>query len=255
MDVWGLEYAGRPFVFLDSAHLIALALVLALNVSFVGWRRWAGPRTLAAFRWTAAAVLLANEAAWLLWNFTTGQWNVQTILPLHLCSVMVYLGAAALLTRSQALFEPLYYLGIGGALQALLTPNIGAYGFPHFRFLTSFISHGLILSAPIYLTLVERLRPTWAGLWRTVLAGNVYMCLVGIVNWFIGSNYMYIAHKPETSTVLDRFGPWPWYILGMEALGLSTMLLLYLPFAIGGRRVRARAADLCGAPGEDRSGA
>jgi len=25
-------------------------------------------------------------------------------------------------------------MGIGGALQALLTPDLGLYGFPHFRF-------------------------------------------------------------------------------------------------------------------------
>lgn len=242
MNIWALDYAGRPFAFLGAAHLTALGLVLALNLLFVWWRGRASVRTRLAFRYTAAVLLLVNEAVWLLWNYDTGQWTIQTMLPLHLCSVMVYVGAAALISRSQALYEPLYFLGIGGAFQALMTPNLGPYGFPHFRFLSAFISHGLILSAPVYLTLVEGLRPTWASLWRVVLLGNLYVGFVGVVNWLIGSNYMYIAHAPDTPTVIDSLGPWPWYVLGMEALGIVTMVILYLPFAIGDRRAAGRSA-------------
>lgn len=236
MNNWSFDYSGRPFVFLDAPHLAALALILALNVLFLVWRGRATGRTRVAFRYTAAGLLLINESLWFLWNYTTGQWNLQTILPLHLCSVMVYVGAAALITKSQALYEPLYFLGISGAFQALMTPNIGPLGFPHFRFISSFLSHGLILSAPIYLTVVEGLRPTWASLRRTFVVGNLYVALVGIVNALVGSNYLYVARKPDTPTVLDAFGPWPWYLLGMEALGIACMLILYLPFAIADRQ-------------------
>jgi len=239
VNIWGLDYAGRPFVLFDAAHVAVLSVVLVLNLLLVAWRGRGGIRGRLVFRYTVAGVLLVNEAAWFAWHYTTGQWNIQTILPLHLCSVMVYVGAAALVSRRQALYEPLYFLGISGAFQALLTPNLGPYGFPHFRFLSSFVSHGLILSAPVYLTVVEGLRPTWASLWRTVVGANVYLGLVGGVNWLIGSNYLYIARKPETATVLDAFGPWPWYIIGMEAMAIACMLLLYAPFAIGDRRARA----------------
>ncbi|GAB4481644.1 MAG: hypothetical protein OHK0031_03670 [Anaerolineales bacterium] len=33
-----------------------------------------------------------------------------------------------------AIYELLYFMGIGGALQALLTPDVGIYGFPHYRY-------------------------------------------------------------------------------------------------------------------------
>jgi len=46
------------------------------------------------------------------------------------------------------------------------------------------------------------------------------------------SNYMFIAHKPDTPSLLDVLGPWPWYILSAEAVGLAVGLLLYLPFAL-----------------------
>jgi len=242
VNIWGLDYSGRPFVFLGAAHVGALALVLGLNLLFAAWRGRATVRTRVTFRYAAAGLLLGNEVLWFAWNYSTGQWNLQTILPLHLCSVMVYVGAAALITKSQALYEPLYFLGISGAFQALMTPNLGPYGFPHFRFLSSFISHGLILSAPIYLTIVERMRPTWASLWRTVLVANLYLVFVGVVNWLTGSNYVYLARKPETATVLDALGPWPWYIVGMEVMGVACMVLLYAPFVIGDRRIGISAS-------------
>jgi uncharacterized membrane protein YwaF len=39
-------------------------------------------------------------------------------------------------------------------------------------------------------------------------------------------------HPPETPSLIDLLGPWPWYILSLEAIGLVTCVILYLPFAI-----------------------
>ncbi|MEW5981161.1 MAG: TIGR02206 family membrane protein [Acidobacteriota bacterium] len=232
MNIFAPDYSGRPFVFFDGIHLATLGLILALNLLFVRWSGRAGERTRVAFRYGAAGLLLLNEVVWVVWNRATGQLSLQTGLPLHLCSVMVYVAVAVLVTRRQSLYEPLYFLGIGGAFQALMTPNIGAYGFPHIRFLSSFVSHGLILSVPVYLTLVEGMRPTWSSLRRVFVWGNLYLGFVGLVNWLIGSNYMFIARKPETPSLLDMMGPWPWYIIGMEVIGIITMLALYMPFVL-----------------------
>jgi hypothetical integral membrane protein (TIGR02206 family) len=79
---------------------------------------------------------------------------------------------------------------------------------------------------------VEGYRPTWRSIRKVLLGGNLYLLLVGLINWMLGSNYLFIAHKPETASLLDVLGPWPWYILVMEALALVMTLLLYLPYVI-----------------------
>jgi uncharacterized membrane protein YwaF len=43
---------------------------------------------------------------------------------------------------------------------------------------------------------------------------------------------MYIARTPEFPTVIDYMGPWPWYIIGLELIGLTCFVLAYLPWAI-----------------------
>jgi uncharacterized membrane protein YwaF len=61
---------------------------------------------------------------------------------------------------------------------------------------------------------------------------NIYVVIVYFINNAIGSNYLMINGKPNTPSLLDLLPPWPVYILYMEAIGLITILLLYLPFAV-----------------------
>jgi len=137
-----------------------------------------------------------------------------------------------LLTKNTLIYEFAYLLGIAGALQALLTPDVGIYGFPHFRFFQSLTSHGAIITAALFMTLAEGYRPTWASLKRVVIGSNLYMVAVFILNFIIGSNYMFIAHKPDTASLLDVLPPWPWYIAIVELLGLAFIIAFYAPFAI-----------------------
>jgi hypothetical integral membrane protein (TIGR02206 family) len=227
------DYHGAPFVLFGPAHLAALAVVLLFNLSFLLVRRSSGQGLRRALRLGMAAWLVLNELSWHMWNWAIGDWNVQTLLPLQLCNVFVFLSAWMLLTRSHKIYEWAYFLGIGGAIQSLITPDAGMYGFPHFRFIQPVISHGLIISASVYLTVVEGFRPTWKSIGRAVLAGNLYLLFIAlVVNPLLGSNYLMTAYKPDVQSLLTLLAPWPWYILEYEAVGLVTFLILYLPFAV-----------------------
>lgn len=227
---WARDYAGRPFVHFGPSHLAVLGVVLAVNVAWPWLAPALGAEARQALRVGMAAALLINETIWHLWNLTTGQWTTRTLLPFHLCSALVYVSAVMLLTRSYFLYQFCYFLGVGGALQALLTPDTGRYGFPHVKFWTAMISHGLLFTAPLYMTLVEGFRPTWGSI-LTVAAGTlVYAALVAAINWRLGSNYMYLARPPDTPSLIDRLGPWPWYLPWLAVIAVVTMLILYAPF-------------------------
>ena len=235
-EFFALDYHGAAFELFGSAHLIALGVVLAINLLVIANRLRFTLQMRKHFRVGLAAVLLVNETAWHAWNLFTGQWTVQTMLPFHLCSVLVFASAYMLLTRNYKVYEFSYFLGIAGAVQALLTPDAGLYGYPHFRFFQIIISHGAIVTAAIYMTFVEGYRPYLSSLKRVFLWTNMYMIVVFILNQILGSNYLFIAHKPETASLIDVLGPWPWYILSLEAIGAVMCLLLYLPFAISDMR-------------------
>ena len=225
------DYPGPAFEFLGPAHLIALGVLVALNFWLATFKN-ASERTKSRIRWTMALILWGNEIAWHAWNIAAGQWSIQTRLPLHLCSILVWVGALMLVTKNYTIYEFTYFLGIAGAFQAVMTPDLGIYGFPHFRFFQTFLSHGLIITAAIYMTVVEGFRPTWKSLLRVAIGINMYMVVIYFVNNAIGSNYLMINSKPETASLLDLLPPWPVYILYMELIGFVNCLLLYLPFVI-----------------------
>ena len=227
----GLEYTGAPFELFGTPHLIGLALVLLANVSLIFLRK-ASERTKTIVRYTLAAVLILDESAWHLWNITTGQWTVQQLLPFHLCSILIWLSAYMLITKNRRIYEFAYLLGIAGALQALLTPDAGMWGFPHFRFFQVIISHGALVMSAVYMTVVEGYRPTWESVKRVLVGSYFYALHVWVINDIVGSNYLFIAHKPETASILDVLPPWPLYVPIVLALGVSFIFIFYAPFAI-----------------------
>jgi hypothetical integral membrane protein (TIGR02206 family) len=231
------DYPGPAFEFLGISHIAALGFLVLLNLFLIRFK-YADEKTKSTIRWTLALILWGNEFAWHYWNYAVGKWTIQTMLPLQVCSILVWLGALMLVTKNYRIYEFMYLMGIGGAIQALATPDLGIYGFPHFRFFQTFLSHGLIITSAIYMTVVEGFRPTWKSILRVALWMNLYLIPIYFINNAIGSNYLFVNHKPETASLLDALPEWPIYILYMEGLGLVTFILLYIPFVIKDLRNR-----------------
>ena len=234
------DYQGAPFQQFDLTHLAALG-VIALGCLALGFC-WRSPslRARQAFRYGMAVLLVAVDVSWQVWCWAIGTWTVQTSLPLHLCTAMVYVSALMLVSKSYHVYEFGYFVGISGAVQALLTPDVGPYGFPHYGYFQFFIGHGATIAAAIYMTAVEGYRPRWQSLLRAAVGANLYVAAVGLLNLWLGSNYMFLMYKPNVPSLLDYLGPWPWYVLAAEPLGVAMFLLLYLPFAIRDRRAARR---------------
>lgn len=229
---FGVDFAGAPFVFFSVNHLVTLLILLSLCLLLVATRKsLARPALDKNLRITLSALLIGQEVALAVWKLSTGTWHVMDSLPLHLCGAAVVLSAIMLINQNHRLYELCFFWGLGGATQALLTPDVGVYGFPHFRFFQFFLSHGLIVLASIYMTFVTRYRPTHSSIWRVFALTNGYAVVVAGFNWLTDANYLFICHKPLNGSLLDYLGPWPWYILSLELGALVSLYVLYAPFA------------------------
>ncbi len=230
------DWNGEPFHLFGTGHLIAIAALLVINLSFIWLRKSDNEQLKTRVRYAIAIILLISESSWHIWNIATGQWSIQKHLPFHICSVLIWLGIYMLFTKSYAIYEFVYFLGVGGALQAVITPEAGIYGFPHYRVFQTLFSHGTLVTAGIFMTIVVGFRPYWSSFKRVFIWTNIYMVLVTIINLLINSNYLYTLHKPDTASLMDVLGPWPWYLLSLEVVGLIVCFILYLPFLIGDQR-------------------
>jgi hypothetical integral membrane protein (TIGR02206 family) len=231
-DFFNPNYTGEPFQLFGPKHLLVLMIVLTIILWLIfGWKNPTEKGKRRA-RYLLAANLFIWESAWHIWSLSTGTWTITYHLPLHVCSIMVWLSIYMLLSKNYRIYEFAYFIGIAGALQPLLTPEAGVYGLWHFRALQTLAAHGTLVIAPIYMTTKEGFRPTLGSLLRVAIGTNIYMIIIHFINLAIGSNYLFTVSKPSTASLLDVLGPWPFYLLSMEAIGFIIFFLLYLPFMV-----------------------
>lgn len=176
-----------------------------------------------------------------IWYLITNTWNLNHSLPLELCSIATICCGIMLLTNNKFLLEVFYFIAIGGAIQAILTPDL-QFGFPQFRFLQFFIDHTLLILAPLLLIWLYQYSITWRSLWKSFLTLNLIALFVFIINMLIDANYMFLREKPQAGSLLDFLGPYPYYILSLEIVCLIIFSILYIPFYIVKRKNKYKKA-------------
>ena len=219
------------FVQFGTSHLLTLALILSVSIGLPLWlRRAASERTVTRIALGVAVFAVAQEvfktwAVVAIWDY-----RLVDVLPLHICGTGLYLSAVTLIWRPQWVYETVYFWGLAGALQAILTPEV-PFGFPHPFFFSFFLSHGLIIFSLFYATFAFGMRPTWISVPRVFAITLIYAFLiVAPLNLLFDTNYMYLRGLPRTDSVLSLLGPWPWYIAGGAAFTFASYVFYYLPF-------------------------
>ena len=154
-----------------------------------------------------------------------GLWSLKTSLPIHLCGISGILAGIMMFRSSHYGFEFLALIGSPGALHALLTPQLN-HGTIPFLIFKYYVSHAGIVLVPLFLAVVLGYRIRRSSWYRVLLLCQVLLIIIGLTNYFIGANYMYLAEKPLVNNPMV-VGEWPWYILGFEILGLVHILIFY----------------------------
>lgn len=229
----------NPFQLFGADHLstmfliVILAIVLPLAVRRAESASW--ERGVAV---GIGLVLLLHETFRIVFGGHLYGLTPTERLPLHLCGVTLFLVVYMLLRRSYPAFEVAYFWAMGGTLQAILTPDLRE-GFPSPLYIIFFVNHGLTIVCVAYAIGVYQFRPTLRSVAKTLVATVAYAAVVGVLNPLLGTNYLYLRHKPEGASLLDHLGPWPWYLLSLFLVTVLFCLLYYLPFAyLERRRVR-----------------
>jgi hypothetical integral membrane protein (TIGR02206 family) len=218
-----------PFHPYGLAHLIVIALTIALPFLLTAIARTETVERMIAV--ALSSVLVLNYAAYLCLTHSFGAVSWQQVLPLQLCDWAMVVVIIALWTHRFGWFEVAYFWGLGGTVQAVLTPNL-AYGFPDFRFFSFFISHCGIIVGVVFLMLRHHLRPQPLSIVRVFAWTELYFLITLAVDALTGVNYGFFLHKPEAKTLLNLLSDYrPLYLLQMHLLALAFFVVLYLPFA------------------------
>ncbi len=235
------------FQLFGTAHVITIALILCIS-ALLPWLARASPQRhlVRPMAIGLAAILIAQDLGKLIYKAVVLQTPWAENLPFHLCDVALLVGALALLRSDRRLFQLLYYWGLAGTLQAILTPDLPV-GFPDLRYLVFFFSHGLVIVAIAFGIGALGLRPTFGGIGLTLIATHVWALGVAApFNYFFDTNYLFLCAKPTQASMMDAFGPWPWYLVVLDLVGLVSFLVYYAPWGVATylrkRRLRAQPA-------------
>lgn len=231
----------HPFELFGWIHWTILGTTLFLPMAFA-WsvrKKAAWNRSL---RYGLATSLILSKVFSLIYGFRTASLTLQNALPMHLCDWAAVVAVIALIAESQLAYDLAYFWGLAGTSQAILTPDLKYPCFSLYT-ITFFISHCGIVVSVLFLTWTEHFRPTICSLKRAFWGTQIYFVCTLVVNYLVKTNYGYLAAKPETPSLLDYFGPWPWYILGIQVIGFLLFVIFYSPFAVVDYMSRERASS------------
>ncbi|MCH9624445.1 MAG: hypothetical protein S4CHLAM27_08390 [Chlamydiia bacterium] len=122
--------------------------------------------------------------------------SLQTSLPLTFCSLMQLCAAYAAIRRSQIAFEIMIFFGITGPLQAFVTPAV-VYTGEEYILVDFFIAHGMTILVPLIMAFCMGFTPTKGAIFRGIALLQIVVGCVYFANIYLGSNYMYLMHKPQ----------------------------------------------------------
>jgi hypothetical integral membrane protein (TIGR02206 family) len=222
---------------LSAEHLVPLGMLVVAAAGLCVAARRAPGRWIDAAAAIIAVAILITELSWQPYVLANQAWSAASSLPVQLCDVGGFVAAAALLWRQSLLVEIAYFWGLGGTVQALLTPDLKDH-FPSFPYLQFYATHDLVVLAALFLVIGLSLQPRMGALRRIFLLTVAFAAVIALIDLVTGGNYLYLRQVPAQGSLLTLMGPWPWYIAIGALLTLIVLAVLDAPFRLSslGRR-------------------
>lgn len=229
------------FVLFGTSHWAVIALTFLVPLVLVRTSRGEERAHIGEYiRWSLAFLLLADWAAWMTLVYQNGWLSWGNALPFNLCDWATIAAIVTLIRPNQYSYELAYFWGLGGTMQALITPDL-VQDFPDVRFIIFFFYHSIIIISVLYMSFGMKLRPYPISIARSLLWSFIYVGAAGAVNILLDTNYGFLSHKPTQATLFDFLSAWPWYIPELIGVALLSAIIYYAPWFVADR-IRKRPA-------------
>ena len=224
----GTIEAGVGFKMFDGCHLAWLGgIALFLLAMCLLYRRlWLKGRRI--MRYVIAGAVLADEALKMAVLFIGGNFTVN-YLPLHLCSINLFLIAWHALRPSRVLDNYLYAVCVPGALAALLFPSWTALPPSSLMHIHSFTFHALLVCYPLMLLLAGEIQPRLSTVPRVLLLLGSLGCIAAIANRLLGTNFMFLSYASKSNPLYWFKKNWGNHLLGYAVILPVLLAGLYGP--------------------------
>lgn len=221
----------QPFNIFGTYHLVTLAVILCVAIFFPRTYR---DKPVSQKENTAKILGISIIALELvkpfIWHSMDYPWI--RLIPIHMCSLSGLFIGIFLLTKKRLFFEIAFFWGIGGGINALITPDV-TLTFPDPKYVLFFLGHGLLIVNIGYACIALSNRPTFKSVKNGILFSLAVLPVIYIINLLLGppANYWYLGAKPtEGQSIMDFFPDPPLHIPLLIIIGAFLFLLIYSPY-------------------------
>lgn len=227
---------GVGFSYFDATHLIWLGIfVFAVFVNCLLYEKL-GEKGRDRWQKIIAWLIVADEIFKDVMLIIGGRFEV-SYLPLHLCSINIFLILIHAYRPSKILSNFMYTVCIPGAIAALLFCTWTELPVLNFMHLHSFTVHILLAMYPLVLAICGKLQPSWKSIPKCL--GLLVAMAVPIygINLLLDTNFMFLI-SADPGNPLYWFGEnWGSHLLGFPVLISAILIVMYLPLELG-RKLR-----------------
>ena len=229
--------AGVGFSMYDGTHLFWLMLAAVSIFANCLLYRKLGSTGRSRWKKIIAALIVADEL-FKIGMLVIGGNYLPKYLPLHLCSINIFLIAAHAWKPSDTIGSFLYTVCIPGALAALLFPSWTELPAANFMHIHSFTVHILLVMYPMVLVVNSELKidPRLIPKCLLLLVGLAMVALGANLAW--DTNFMFLM-EAETGNPLavfeQLFGN---HLIGFPILIAAVLAVMYVPVLLYRKRKR-----------------
>ncbi|HJM15115.1 MAG TPA: TIGR02206 family membrane protein [SAR86 cluster bacterium] len=221
----------QPFNIFGTYHLVTLAVILCVAIFF--------PRTYRdkpvsqqenIAKILGISIIALELVKPFIWHSMDYPWI--RLIPIHMCSLSGFFIGIFLLTKKRLFFEIAFFWGIGGGINALITPDV-TLTFPDPKYVLFFLGHGLLIVNIGYACIALSNRPTIKSVKNGIFFSLAVLPVIYIINLLLGppANYWYLGAKPtEGQSIMDFFPDPPLHIPLLIIIGAFLFLLIYSPY-------------------------
>lgn len=233
---------GVGFAMFDGVHLAWLGGFVLFTVLCCLLYRRLSAKGRRIMRIVMAALIVADEALKMATLFIGGNFSVN-YLPLHLCSINLFLIAWHAFRPSRTLDNYLYAVCVPAALAALLFPNWTALPPTSLMHIHSFTFHMLLACYPVMLLAGGDIRPQLRSLPKVVLLLACLAAIAATANEVLGTNFMFLSYASKSNPLYWFKKHWGNHLWGYAVLAPLLVGGMYAPEIVRAakRLVRRRA--------------
>ena len=221
------------FEHFDSTHMIWLTLCAIVCIALCVLYRGADAKKRKTLRISVALIILVAEIIKLIGLAATGSFTVK-YLPLHLCSINIFIIAIHAFKPTKTLDNFLYLLGIPGAFLAMLIPTWTELPLANFMHIFSFGVHVFLLAYPIMVTVGGDIKPELRHVPKVIGLLLVFAAAAWMVNkspagQVVRPNFMFLQSASDIAPLLffkKRFGT---HLLAFPVILVGVIALFYAP--------------------------